>query len=136
MPSGLLNHTGGHDALDYLRQMPILALFCGFVKYEVAGTKGVWMRTYGGDAFRIPDFAVLADGHQEATTYYNFFGSVMRYLMTSGTTMQADHTLQMDKEMYVRLREPTEREYFLHGPGKVFVCIPIAASEINKSPSA
>src|SRR5262249_12079766 len=53
------------DMLELLRTFPIPALYCGFVKYDVEGVEGVWMRTYGAGLLGLPDLALLARGHEE-----------------------------------------------------------------------
>ena len=55
-------------SLELLRSLPLTMLYCGFVKYEVEGTEGVWMRTYGADRFGLPDFAALAEGITRASS--------------------------------------------------------------------
>jgi len=42
----LVNKSDG-DAIELLASLPLPILYCGFVKYEVEGVNGVWMRTYG-----------------------------------------------------------------------------------------
>ena len=61
--------------------IPLNLFFCGFVKYEVEGVDGVWMRTYGADVFGLPDFAALAEGHHEGERYSGIFNNVMHYLL-------------------------------------------------------
>lgn len=118
------------DALDILRSLPLTALFCGFVKYQVEAVPGVWMRTYGCDAFGQPDFAVLAAGHHEGQRYMDIFNNVLGYLIQSGAQMDAGHTMQIGETEFMRLRDPAEDEYYLHGPSRVLVVEVIAASEI------
>ncbi|KAG0777054.1 hypothetical protein G6F22_012136 [Rhizopus arrhizus] len=107
-------------------------LYCGFVKYEVEGVDGVWMRTYGGDAFGLPDFAALARGHHEGETYSNMFNNIMGYLRESGAELGAGHTMQIGENAFMKLRDPAKEEYYLDGPGQVLVAEIITADEINK----
>jgi len=92
--------------------------------------QGVWMRTYGSDAFGLPDFAALATGHHEGQRYMDIFNNVLGYLIQSGAQMEAGHTMQIGETEFMRLREPAEAEYYLQGPGPVLVAEIIAASEV------
>lgn len=120
----------GEHSLEILRDLPLTMLYCGFVKYQVEGVQGVWMRTYGSDAFGLPDFAALATGHHEGQRYMDIFNNVLGYLIQSGAQMEAGHTMQIGETEFMRLREPAEAEYYLQGPGPVLVAEIIAASEV------
>ena len=134
LPSGIFSGEElGEESLDVLRSLPLTMLYCGFVKYEVEGTQGVWMRTYGGDVFGLPDFAVLAEGHHQGEQYSGMFDNIMNYLRESGAEMGAGHTMQIGEATYMRLRDPSPEEYFLDGPGKVFVAEIIGEDEINQA---
>lgn len=122
----------GDESLDVLRSLPLNMLFCGFVKYDVEGTDGVWMRTYGGDLFGLPDFASLASGHDKGEYYSNLFNDIMVYLRTSESQMDAGHTMQIGADTFMKLREPEESEYFLQGPGRTLVAEIITESQINQ----
>lgn len=133
LPAGVFTRESmGDESLDLLRSLPLTMLYCGFVKYEVEGTQGVWMRTYGGDAFGLPDFAALADGHHQGEQYSGMFNNIMAYLLESGAELAAGHTMQIGETSYMKLREPLESEYFLHGPGTVLVAEIIDGSQINQ----
>ncbi|MBB1625339.1 DUF4261 domain-containing protein [Achromobacter sp. UMC71] len=133
LPAGVFTRESvGDESLDLLRSLPLTMLYCGFVKYEVEGVPGVWMRTYGGDAFGLPDFAALADGHHQGEQYSGMFNNIMAYLLDSGAELAAGHTMQIGETSYMKLREPLESEYFLHGPGTVLVAEIIDASQINQ----
>ncbi|MCZ8398401.1 DUF4261 domain-containing protein [Achromobacter ruhlandii] len=126
----------GDESLELLRSLPLNMLYCGFVKYEVEGTQGVWMRTYGAGRFGLQDFAVLAEGHHQGEQYSNMFNNIMAYQLDSGAELAAGHTMQIGEARYMKLREPLEAEYFLHGPGAVLVTEIIDASEINQPADA
>lgn len=132
LPAGILAPDSlGSESLELLRSLPLNALYCGFVKYEVQDVLGVWMRTYGGDLFGLPDFAVLASGHEEGQRYADIFNNIMGYMMESGAELAAGHTMQIGESSYMKLREPAEAEYFLDGPGKVLVAEVITEAQIN-----
>ncbi|CUJ43776.1 DUF4261 domain-containing protein [Achromobacter xylosoxidans] len=137
LPAGVFSRESmGAESLELLRSLPLNMLYCGFVKYEVEGVQGVWMRTYGAGRFGLPDFAVLAEGHHQGEQYSNMFNNIMAYLLDSGAELAAGHTMQIGEDRYMRLREPLEAEYFLHGPQAVLVTEIIDASQINKPADA
>ena len=95
--------------------------FCGFVKYILEDAKGVWMRTYNADAFGMPDFAVLANNHDEGSYYFDMFGNILLYLRQSGATMNPGDTMEIGDNKMLSLRAPQEDEYFLKDKGNVLV---------------
>jgi len=132
LPAGVFDAESlGEESLDLLRALPLNMLYCGFVKYDVDGVAGVWMRTYGADLFSLPDFAALARGHDEGEYYSNIFNNIMGYMLESGAELAAGHTMQIGENAYMKLREPTQEEYFLDGPAQVLVAEIITADEIN-----
>jgi len=134
LPAGLFSQAElGDESLEFLRTLPLTMLYCGFVKYEVEGTPGVWMRTYGGDLFGLPDFAVHAEGHHQGQQYMVLFNNIMGYLRESGAGMTAGHTMQVGESSFMKLRDPTPEEYFLDGPGTVLVADIIGADQINRA---
>ncbi len=134
MPAAVFDADMEGDSIELLRELDLPALYCGFVKYDVEGVPGVWMRTYGADRFGHPDFAVLAEGHHEGEAYFDLFGSVLRYLVNSGAEMGAGHTMQVGEDRFMRLRAPAETEYFLDGPGEVLVAELIDANQVAVRP--
>ena len=95
--------------------------FCGFVKYILEDAKGVWMRTYNADAFGLPDFAVLANNHDEGSYYFDMFGNILSYLRQSGATMNPGDTMEIGDNKMLSLRAPQKDEYFLKDKGNVLV---------------
>ncbi len=134
LPAAVFDAEVEGDRIELLRYLDLTALYCGFVKYEVEGVQGVWMRTYGADRFGHADLAVLAEGHHEGEIYFQMFSNVLRYLIDSGAELGAGHTMQADKNSFLRLRAPLATEYFLDGPGPVLVVEVIGADEINQRP--
>ncbi|WP_396332299.1 DUF4261 domain-containing protein [Burkholderia anthina] len=133
LPAGVFDAKElGEESLEVLREIPLNLFFCGFVKYEVDGTEGVWMRTYGADVFGLPDFGALAAGHHEGERYSGIFNNVMHYLLQSGARMHAGETMQVGSETFMKLREPLDHEYYLQGPAQVLVAELISADEINR----
>jgi hypothetical protein len=130
-PAGALAAVTG-DKMSLLRFVPLLLLYCGFVKYEVDGVKGIWMRTYGAHLLGIPDLAILANGYQEGQLCFDMFTDIFHYMLESGAVLGAGHTMQVGKDTFIRLREPKEEEYFLESDGKLYVTELITEQQINR----
>jgi hypothetical protein len=113
----------GEDVLEVLRTMPLTALYMGFVKLEVEGVKGVWMRTYGGPRMRLPDLAWLAQRHEEARETFELFSGLLEYLRSSRARFAEGHTAEWEGRQ-VRLRKPRPGEEFLDAEGELFVLEP------------
>jgi uncharacterized protein DUF4261 len=119
------------DILDLLRSLPVPIFYCGFVKLEVEGIPGVWMRTYGAQLLGLPDLAAHATGHEEGQRYFDVFDSIFRYLRKSSARLAAGHTMQIDEEEYLRFRAPQEEEEFLQSGAELLVVEAIRPDEIN-----
>ncbi|PWK27721.1 DUF4261 domain-containing protein [Pseudomonas sp. OV226] len=133
LPAGVFHAAElGADSLEVLREMPLNVFFCGFVKLEVEGEKGIWMRTYGADAFDLPDFAALAEGHDEGSWYSEIFNDVMSYMLENRTQLHAGETMQIDDDVFIRLRDAHEKELWLLDQAPVLVIELISEAEINR----
>ena len=119
------------DYIGFIESLPLLLLFCGLVKYEVAGTSGVWMRTFGAEYFGLPNFAALATGHDEGQRYSDIFENVLFYLYDTGAQMVVGNTMQIGENEFFRLRAPSAAEYFLQDEAPLLVADIIGADEIN-----
>lgn len=120
------------DKMNRLRVIPLLLLYCGFVKYEIEGVEGVWMRTHGAHLLGMPDLAALAKGHHQGQLYFDMFSNIFHYLLDSGAVLGAGHTMQVDEDVFIRLREPKEGEYFLESDGQLYVAELITEEQINR----
>lgn len=131
LPAAVLAGEDEGDRLELLRHLPIPALYCGFVKYNVEGVKGVWMRTYGAPLLKLPDLALLASGHHEGQATFDLFGDIFNYLRASGACAGVGHTMQVGSDTYLRLRAATPEEFFLDSDGELFVAEKISAAEVK-----
>jgi hypothetical protein len=120
------------DRLELLRTLPIPTLYAGFLKYEIAGSSGVWMRTQGCSLMGLPDLAFLASGHHEGERVFDLFASVLNYLLVARAKLGAGHTMQLGNDWCLRVREPGQGESFLESAGELFVLETIGASAINQ----
>jgi hypothetical protein len=115
------------DRLHELTDLPLLFLYCGFVKYDLEDNKGVWMRTYGAPRFGLPDLAALAAGHDEGELYFGMFETILGYVKTSGSALSAGHTMQLGNDLYMCLREAKPEEYFLASEDELLVVEKVGA---------
>ncbi|MGC4121736.1 MAG: DUF4261 domain-containing protein [Myxococcales bacterium] len=113
--------AGKGDMMELLRTLPIPILYSGFVKYDVGGTQGVWMRTYGNHLLDLPDFAHLAQGHHEGQATFDLICNLLSYLQTSGAKFAPGHTMEVGPNTFLKVRSPQESEYFLDSEGEIFV---------------
>jgi hypothetical protein len=119
------------DRLDLLATMPLLMLYCGFVKIDVEGVQGTWMRTFGNHVFDLPDLALLAKGHGEGQTTFDMFCNLLGYLRSSGARFEPGHTAQLGQDRFLKFRAPEKSEYWLEGRAPVLVLEVISQKEIN-----
>jgi hypothetical protein len=120
------------DMLSALRGLPLPFLFCGFVKLEVEGTPGVWMRTFGAHRFGLPDFAYLAPGHEQGSATFELFSNLLSYLRHSGKQFAPGHTMQVGDDAFLRLRARVLEEWYLESEGVMFVVEQIRPDEVNR----
>jgi hypothetical protein len=133
LPIEFLSKIGTQGkALAMLRELPLPYLYCGFVKHEVEGERGIWMRTYGAPLLGLPDLAVHAAGHSEGQRYFDMFDSVFRYVLESGARLSRGHTMQIGTQDYLRVRAPKLSESFLTPDRELFVLEVIGPDEINR----
>ena len=119
------------DRLEMLRALPIPTFYAGFVKHEVAGTPGVWMRTHGCALLGLPDLAFLAAGHHQGERVFDLFASVLNHLLATRETLGDGHTLQLGSEWFLRARLPSARESYLENEDELLVLDTIEPSTVD-----
>lgn len=130
LPLGVL--LADHDErVELLRALPLPMLFCGFAKYVIEDTPGVWMRTHGNEAFGLPDFAYHAEGHDEGQATIDLFANIMNYLRDSDATLEGGHTMQVGEDEFLAFRDAEEDEYWLASPGAMLVIERVSADDID-----
>lgn len=121
------------DMLTALRELPIPFLYGGFVKLEVEGEPGVWMRTYGNHLLGLPDLALRAAGHHEGAATFHIFANMLAYVRETRRGFAPGHTMQVGENSYLKLRDRTDAEWYLEAEGEMLVCDPIGPDEVNKT---
>jgi Domain of unknown function (DUF4261) len=132
LPIRVLSDMAAHGkSVQMFHELPLPYLYCGFVKHEVEGVPGVWMRTYAAPLLGLPDLAAHAAGHHEGQRYFDLFENVLRYILESRAQVGRGHTMQIGAD-YMRLRAPKLTESFLVPNGELFVMEVIGPNEINR----
>jgi hypothetical protein len=120
------------DMLAALRRFPLLLIYCGFVHFEVEGSPGVWMRTYGCDRFGLPDFAHRADDRNLVQFTFELFNNLLAYLREHGQQFAPGSRLQLEDDLFFYLRARTPEEWYLDSEGEMLVAERIGAEEANR----
>lgn len=123
---------GGGDRMELLQTLPIPILYSGFVKCEVEGARGIWMRTYGNHLLDLPDLAMVAQGHHEGQATFQIFCNLLSYLQSSGARFAPGHTIEAEGDTFLKIRSPREGEPFLESEGEIFVLEKITREETNR----
>ncbi|RYG71271.1 DUF4261 domain-containing protein [bacterium] len=131
VPSRVFTAESGESNLELWRTAPPLFLFAGFVKYELEGQPGVWMRTYGLHVWGLPDLATLVEGHHQGTEIFNIFSNVASYMMAKGPILCAGHTMQIGEDIYMKLRDPKLEEAAMGQPNEVLIAEFIRSDQSN-----
>ena len=131
-PAGaLLGEEGETDSLELLRSMPIPLLYGGFTKIEIEDELGVWMRTFGNRNLHLTALALKAEGHHQGSETFDLFANMLSYLRETGASFAPGHTMQIGDDVYLRLRAPTETEWYLESDGQMLVAERINAVQID-----
>lgn len=124
LPAAALGRDEDDDdesALERLQSLPIPLLYAGFLKLEVEGREGIWMRTWGSFTLGLPDLAFHAEGHQQGRDTLEWFGSILSYLHGSGASLAPGHTMDVADGVTLRCRAPAPDEGFLSSEGAMLV---------------
>lgn len=101
------------DRLDYLRTLPIPLLYAGFAELDVAGQRGVWMRTFGCQFLKLPNLAMFVPDRSHHDRVFQIFSRVFGMLLKAQRRLEADATM-MVSDLCVGFRNSSPAEFFLH----------------------
>lgn len=107
--------------LEYINSLPLLALFCGFIKYNVPGSYGTWLRTYGASRIELPDLAVRLDPLNQTSFYYNLFLMLYCYIQDTGAKLKVGDNVEISDNQHIYLRSAKPDEFFLENDGLLLV---------------
>jgi hypothetical protein len=117
----LLAEEPGVDRLEVLRTLPIPLLYGGFLKLEVEGLEGVWMRTVANHLMNLPDFAILTPGHHLGNDTFEMFAGLLNYLRETKANFAPNDTITIENGVGLLIRSPKDTEHFLESSGTMLV---------------
>lgn len=107
--------------LEYIYSLPVLALYCGFIKYHIPGNYGTWLRTYGASRIELPDLAVQIDPLKQIPFYYNLFSMLYCYIWDTGAQLNVGDNIELNDNQHIYLRSAKPDEFFLENDGLLLV---------------
>ena len=132
LPAQVFQPGQSPNMLEVVRHLPLLYLYAGFVKGEVPGIPGVWMRTFGCTLLNLPDLAMHVPSHDYGESTFQMFCSILDYLRSSGARIAPGHTSQVGENDYLRFRDPRpDEQAYLFADGRLLVAERITSAEIN-----
>jgi hypothetical protein len=108
------------DALHTLRTLPLPYLWTGFVRLDV-GDGRPWARTFAASRLGLPDLAMHLAGFDETSRAFRLFTGLLGYLRESGETFEPGDRANLGDGEVLRLRAPTEAEWYLESAGTMLV---------------
>lgn len=112
------------DIFATLRGLPIPYLWGGFVKLDVGDPARPWARSFANSKFGLPDFAYHLPGHADTRRVFQLFAGLVGYLRQTGETFAAGDTIDLGAGPKLRLRSPTDAEWYLQSDGTMLVAEP------------
>lgn len=131
-PALLPHEEDRGDMLRAYRSLPLPFLYAGFVKIEVEGEPGIWMRTYGCHVFALPDLAIRAETNHHGTATFNLFANMLAHLREGGQSFEPGDMIQT-AGWQMQLREAKPTEWFLETRGRLLVLEPAGTAESRKA---
>jgi hypothetical protein len=119
------------DTLSAIRNLPLPIIYAGFVLIEIEDVPGVWMRTYGCHAFRLPDLALWAEHHHQASSILDLFSNMLNYLRSSAKSFAPGDTMGIGDGQFFQFRARTTDEWFLESGGEMLILETINSTEVN-----
>lgn len=113
----------GEDALATLRGLPIPYLWGGFVKLDVGDSARPWVRSFANPGLGLPDLATHLPSHDATSRAFGWFAGMLGYALQLQVTFQPGDGVDLG-DLKLRLREPTEAEWFLESRGTMLVIEP------------
>lgn len=132
-PAEALSKTDrDEDLLEMLRSLPLLFLYCGFVRIQVVDMDGIWMRTFGAYRLGLPDLALLAADANEGTRVSELFETVLGLLRQSETEIADGYSLSLGPDLCLHFRSPLRQEFFLENKGPLFIIEPVRSERSRR----
>lgn len=114
-PAQDLTARPGEDLDEVLQTLPLMALFVGFVRMQVVGFKGIWIRTCGAPLLDMPDLAMHTRSHEDGARVFLIFKSIFAAMRDSGVRFGPGDMVD-GGEVQWKFRKPRAKEGFLDSP--------------------
>ena len=111
----------GEDVMATLRALPVPYLWGGFVKLDVGDQARPWARTFANPGLGLPDLAYHLPGHEATGRTFQWFAGMLGYLARMKETFVAGDAIDLGDGVKLRLREPTDAEWYLESRGTMLV---------------
>jgi hypothetical protein len=115
----------GESILETLRTLPVPYLYGGFVKIDAGDPDRPWVRTFANRRLGLPDLAQHLSGHDETSKAFRLFAGMLGYLRQTGERFEPGDTVDLGDGTRLRLRSPTELEWFLESEGTMLIIEPL-----------
>ena len=116
LPAAVLSGSNSEgDRMDHLGSLPLLLLYCGFVKLEVERHSGSMDAHLWSATVQLPDLAAHATRHEDGQRYFDLFETIFGYLRESGSQIAAGDTMQIDHEDLSTLSRARNRRRLPYG---------------------
>lgn len=112
------------DILGTLRKLPIPYLWGGFVKLDVGDPARPWARTFANARLGLPDLAYHLPSHADTGRVFQLFTGMLGYLKQTREEFTPGDTIDLGDGPKLRLRSPTEIEWYLDSDGPMLVVEP------------
>ncbi|GFZ29820.1 hypothetical protein CSC2_03460 [Clostridium zeae] len=117
------------ESAKILATMPAMMVWRNFIKMPYKD--GVWFVTKGNNLYDIYEYAYFGV-FEDSNEVYEIFESIFNYVYDTKSAILSGHTMQIDKDVYLRFREVYELENDLQGEGiGTLVIEKIRSNEIN-----
>lgn len=114
LPAAALARDEAHrDPMNIIRAIPPPLLFCGFVKYEVEGLPGIWMRTLRADLIGLPDFAANVPDHDWGNKVLETITSLYGHIEQTGAVFHPGDTASLSADVNLTFEAPNPELEFL-----------------------
>lgn len=121
IPAPDLIPDDGEDILKTLRELPLPYLYGGFVRMDAGDPERPWVRTFANHRLGLPNLARHLGGHNETSHAFRLFAGMLGYLRQMGETFIAGDEIDLGGDGKLRMREPTESEWFLDSEDTMLV---------------
>lgn len=131
MPCSWFSHVNYDERMEFLRRIPVSFLYCGVVNYLDCQARR-WSRTYGVEAFNLPNLAIPVDELKCEINPVIFFGDILPYHINNSKKLEIGHTSEYGKLHFVLRAPHKNEEALLDEEGSVLVFEPVRKTFLSR----